>query len=42
MNIKRQKGYTLFELVYILFGIVILAGVVGAIWVIAHFVAKFW
>lgn len=37
--VKKQKGYTLAELVFVL-AFLSVAGV--AVWVIAHFVAKFW
>jgi prepilin-type N-terminal cleavage/methylation domain-containing protein len=39
---KRQKGFTLFELlqVAIIFGGAALF--IGGIWVLCHFIAKFW
>lgn len=36
---KKQKGFTLFELLFVLF-ILALAG--GALYVVIHFIAKFW
>jgi hypothetical protein len=39
---KNQNGYTLFEIVFALIGIVGLAMSGLIIWVICHFVAKYW
>jgi len=39
---KNQKGYTLMELVIVLGGIATLIGACFLVYVLWHFVAKFW
>ena len=38
----KQKGFTLIELVMVLWLLFCAAGVVGVVWMACHFIAKFW
>ena len=38
----RQKGYTLIEVIVVLWLLLCAAGVVGVVWTACHFIAKFW
>ncbi len=41
-NIKKQKGYTVFELIICGGVLAAVASAVGIIYVAVHFIAKFW
>lgn len=41
-SIRKQSGFTAYELVVVLMGLAWVAAIVGVIWVIYHFIAKFW
>jgi hypothetical protein len=39
---KKQRGFTVFELVFVLAGLVGLAFTAGLLYTLWHFVSKFW
>jgi hypothetical protein len=41
-KIVRARGYTLFEVIRFITTLVYLAGVVGAAYIVIHFIVKFW
>jgi Tfp pilus assembly protein FimT len=40
--IRRQRGFTLYELLAVGAGLAWIAAIIGIIYVIGHFIAKFW
>lgn len=38
----KQKGFTVVELITTLFALVALAAVATGVWVLCHFIAKYW
>jgi prepilin-type N-terminal cleavage/methylation domain-containing protein len=41
-NRKSQRGFTLHELLIVIFALVVLGLAIGGLWVLVHFAAKFW
>lgn len=42
MKLKKQKGFTLFELVGVVAAFAILAGLLGLGYAAVHFISKIW
>lgn len=42
MHSTRQKGFTIIELLMALWLLFCVACAIGSVWIIVHFVAKFW
>jgi Tfp pilus assembly protein PilE len=40
--VSKHNGFTIIELLTVIFGLVVLGLVVCAVWVAIHFIAKFW
>ena len=38
----KSRGYTLYEVLFGLVCLLVLAGMVGGVWAIIHFIAKYW
>lgn len=42
MVTRYNRGYTLAEVVILLWGVVVVAGLAGLVYVAIHFIAKLW
>lgn len=39
---SKQRGFTLVELFIVVFGVGVVAVLVTGVWVLAHFISKWW
>lgn len=41
-SIRKQRGFTIYELLIAVLGVAVLSGVCSLLYVAGHFIAKFW